>query len=229
MTRLSAVLWDLDGTLLDTGPLWRNAEYAFLGRRGLDWSDAHSERLVGGNLERVSDVFAEVTGMRFTIEQLLEELAGEVEAQLRLGIPWMPGARSLIDRFAAVGVRQGIVTSSHREIVEPVLAAMPALDVRITVTRDDVRVPKPDPEPYRRALELLAGDGVVEGVLAIEDSDSGLRAALGAGLPVLHCAPDAPARPAQPTVVAVASATDLAGPGLRTALTALGRELPQQI
>lgn len=65
-----ALLWDFDGTLVDSGELWRRSEYTFLNARKLPWNDAASKRLLGGNLELAAHVMAEVTGVRFTVDEL---------------------------------------------------------------------------------------------------------------------------------------------------------------
>ena len=185
---LHSVLWDLDGTLLDSTPLWRAAEYEFLGRRSLAWSDENSLRLVGGNLERVSEVFAEVTGQTFSIDELRDEMAASVLRAIACRVPWAPGARELAEELATVGIRQGIVTSSYRDIGMAVMAELPVFDPSLLVTREDVRQPKPAPEPYLVAAERLGVTLPTSGVLVIEDSESGISSARAAMLPVLAIA-----------------------------------------
>jgi len=99
-------------------------------------------------------------------------------------IPWMPGAREIVRELSLAGVRQGIVTSSFRDIAMIVADATDgAIDPALVITRDDVVEPKPDPEPYLVAGSRVAGRGYP--ILAIEDSVSGVASAVAAGLPVL--------------------------------------------
>lgn len=219
---LHTVLWDLDGTLLDSTPLWRAAEYEFLGRRGLAWSDDNSMRLVGGNLERVSSVFAEVTGQHFSVELLREEMAASVLRAITHQTPWAPGARELVEELASMGTRQGIVTSSYRDIGMAVMAETPAFDPSLLVSREDVAKPKPDPEPYRVAADRLGIHLPAAGVLVIEDSESGIRSARSAGFPVLAIAEN---RLAEHGVMAVDSLTECTIASSKTWLSPLGLTL----
>ncbi|HEY8467862.1 MAG TPA: HAD family phosphatase [Solirubrobacterales bacterium] len=178
----AAVLWDLDGTLVDSERLWREAEFEFLESKGLPWSHEAGKRLVGGSLDIASDVIAEVTGVRFTVEELKEGLMGIFFRKLTEGIPWAPGALDLVSAVAAAGAPQALVTSSEREVAELVAEAAGGRFAAI-VSRGDVDRPKPDPEPYRRAVGLLGLDAGE--CLAFEDSRAGVTSAAGAGVRVV--------------------------------------------
>lgn len=223
MPTLTTVLWDLDGTLVDSGATWRGAEYAFLSSRGLPWDDASSERLIGGNINRMADVFEEVTGVRFSTEELRDELSAAVIAAMKERVPYMPGAVELGAVFAQRGIRQGIVTSSSSEIADTVASGLDWIDPALVVSLDDVRTPKPDPGPYLLAIARSADP---EGILAIEDSPSGTASALAAGLRVLVASAANPG--ALPSGQAVHTETLLvaAGSGLDALLATLGLRLP---
>lgn len=195
-----AILWDFDGTLVDTGALWRDSEYAFLEARGLTWNDDASRRLVGGNLVVVSRVFEEVTGVRFSQQELREEFVGNVERALASQVPWMPGAQALLGEQHRSGVRCGLVTSSFGSIVSSVLSALDFQPFQTVVAYEDVTHPKPHPEPYLLAMRRL---GVRhDHTVALEDSASGIASALEAGCHVL-------------AIGAHAAGTDHSGPRLR--------------
>lgn len=189
-TALHTVLWDLDGTLVDTEQAWRRAESAFLTARGHRWNaadDNYIARLHGSSLDVVSDVFYEASGVRYPVDVLRREMTEAVRDEFSRGMPFMPGVRQLTAILAAAGVRQGIVTSSHDEVAADIVHALPVIDRQLVVTRDDVRNPKPAPEPYLTALARI--DGGRDGVIAIEDSQTGVASATTAGLRVLAVGP----------------------------------------
>lgn len=177
-----AVLWDLDGTLMDSSKLWQQAEQGFLAEHGLPWDPAVSARLLGANLHVAADVIAESTGVRFGVDDLATGMMGRVVAALADGVPWIPHAHDLARDVSARGVAQALVTSSGRPIVDVVLHTFDG-HFDAVITLDDVTRPKPDPEPYLRALDALGANGAAG--LAIEDSPSGIAAAKAAGLRVL--------------------------------------------
>ncbi|CAB5692742.1 Phosphorylated carbohydrates phosphatase TM_1254 [Delftia tsuruhatensis] len=182
-----ALLWDFDGTLVDTGALWRQSEYDFLAARGLPWNDAASERLLGGNLELAAEVMAEVTGARFTVEELRQGMGEAVRAALSRQVPWMPGVPRLLRAQGLHGLRCALVTSSYASIVRTALDPLPHCPFQAMVTREDVSLPKPAPQPYLLALERLGVPAAH--ALAIEDSPSGVASARAAGCHVLAVGP----------------------------------------
>ena len=142
-----ALLWDFDGTLVDSGELWRRSEYTFLNARKLPWNDAASKRLLGGNLELAAHVMAEVTGVRFTVDELRRGLGDAVRDALSRHVPWMPGVRGLLREQHQRGLRSALVTSSYAAIVRTALEQLAYAPFQSWVTREDVERPKPDPQP----------------------------------------------------------------------------------
>ncbi len=194
---LSALLWDVDGTLAETEfeghrvAFNRSFEAAGLPWR---WDRPTYGRLlaVGGGHERITAFLRQEEG-RTPERGLVEELqrrkqAFYAELVHQGGLALRPGVARLVADAAAAGLRQGIVTTSGRSAVQALLeGAPPALGRAFDfwVCGDDVARKKPDPEAYRLALGRL---GPAEsGVLVLEDSPAGLAAATGAGLPCLVC------------------------------------------
>lgn len=185
MTR-PAVLFDLDGTLLDSNPYWHEAWRALTEERAADLPDGALDGLVGlatpiavatvhRRLRWQGDVTADVAW-----------LEANVGAALRRHTTWLPGALEVVRDVKAAGLATGLVTSSSRDLVDSVLldGRRPLFDV--VVTGDDVGTAamKPDPAPYRlaaRRLGLRPADCV-----AIEDSATGVTSATAAGCPVIH-------------------------------------------
>ncbi|MGI8521963.1 MAG: HAD family hydrolase [Nocardioides sp.] len=182
----AAVLWDMDGTLVDTEPSWIDAEYALAERYGGSWSREHAMQLVGNDLIESGRYIREHMGIDVTPERIVEELLDDVVAVIEVDVPWRPGARELLAGLRGVGVPCALVTMSYARFVEPVVAALPQGTFDVVVTGDAVDRGKPHPEPYltaARRLDVLAGE-----CLAIEDSPTGASSAEAAGCTVL-CVP----------------------------------------
>jgi HAD superfamily hydrolase (TIGR01509 family) len=179
----SAVLWDMDGTLVDSEPFWIDAELALARRHGGTWSAEDGLLLVGSDLLEAGAVMRDRMGIALRPAQIVEELLDDVTARMRREVPWRPGARELLADLGAAGVPCALVTMSWRRFVAPVLAALPAGTFAAVVTGDAVARPKPHPDPYLAAAAAL---GVrPEDCVAIEDSDRGATSAERAGCRVL--------------------------------------------
>ena len=179
----AAVLWDMDGTLVDTEPYWIEAEFALVAEHGGTWSQAHALNLVGNDLLVSGEYIREHGGVDLPPEEIVDRLLDEVIARIQERVPWRPGAVELLAHLQAAGVPCALVTMSYERFVAPVLAALPERSFAAVVTGDAVTVGKPHPEPYLTATGLL---GVRPGdCLAIEDSNTGAKSAAAAGCTVL--------------------------------------------
>jgi HAD superfamily hydrolase (TIGR01509 family) len=179
----SAVLWDMDGTLVDTEPYWIETEFALAERYDGTWSHEHALNLVGNDLLHSGRYIREHMGIDRTPEQIVEELLDGVVERVRSEVPWRPGAVELLTELAEAGVPCGLVTMSYQRFVAPILESLPAETFRVVVTGDVVSQGKPHPEPYLAAADRLDVDPAA--CLAIEDSDTGTRSAVAAGCGVL--------------------------------------------
>ncbi len=183
----AAVLWDMDGTLVDTEPYWIATEFAMAQRHGGTWSTEHALNLVGNDLLDSGRYIREHMGIDRTPEEIVDELLDGVVARVRESIPWRPGARELLADLAAHGVPCALVTMSWQRFVEPILEQLPPGTFAEVVTGDRVEFGKPHPEPY---LTAAAGLGLDPGdCIAIEDSNTGAKSAEQAGCLVL-CVPN---------------------------------------
>lgn len=177
-TDIAAVLWDMDGTLIDSEPAWIQAQTAIVANFGGTWTKDDGLALVGSSMEETVRAL-QSKGVAMDDQDLLRDLEGHVLATFRRGISWRPGALRLIESINAAGVPQAIVTTSRRILVEPVLERLQNHGVRLAITGDDVERGKPDPEPYLRAADILNVD--ITACVAIEDSPTGIRSAIAAG------------------------------------------------
>lgn len=179
----AAVLFDLDGTIVDTEPYWIQAEYSLAERYGGIWSDADALRLIGSDLMDSGRYIREAMGIDLTARVIVDELISDVLGRVRRSVPWRPGARELLADLGSRGVPCALVTMSYRRLVEPILEALPPGTFGAVVTGDEVARGKPHPDPYLRAAELLGVS--VSDCVAVEDSETGTRSAVAAGCEVL--------------------------------------------
>ena len=201
--RLRAVLFDMDGLLVDSERLWFVVEREVMARLGGRWGEADQQALIGGSLERtVSWLLAKATGPatagRADVARWLVEGMARLVAER--GLPLQPGAPRLLAELDAAGVPYGLVTASSRAIMDAVLKVT-GLSFAVTVCGEDVRRPKPDPEPYLLAADRLGVPAA--GCVVLEDSPTGIAAARAAGCPVI-AVPSVPVPP-EPGLVTVTS------------------------
>ena len=183
---MKAVLWDMDGTLVDTEPYWIDAEFALAEKHGGTWSREHALNLVGKALLDSGDYIRVHMGVDLTREQIVEELLDGVVARVEAEVPWRPGARELLADLADSGVACALVTMSWQRFVDPILAQLPPGLFASVVTGDRVDNGKPHPEPYLVAAAELGFDPA--DCVAIEDSETGATSASAAGCTVV-CVP----------------------------------------
>jgi HAD superfamily hydrolase (TIGR01509 family) len=180
-----AVLWDMDGTLVDTEPYWFAAERDLVEEFGNEWPDHHAHAMVGFHLLDSAAYMQEHGGVELDRHTIVERLLDGVIARLHRRIPWRPGARELLAELNAAGVPCALVTMSWQRFVDPVLAALPPGSFVTAICGDQLPdgMGKPHPEPYLRGAAACAADP--RDCLAIEDSPTGVRSALAAGCRVV--------------------------------------------
>lgn len=179
----AAVLWDMDGTLVDTEPYWIDTEFELARRHGGRWSMEHALNLVGNSLIESGRYIREHMGVALEPAEIVEELLDGVVARVVQDVPWRPGARELLASLGEAGIPCALVTMSYRRFVDPVLAVLPPGSFGAVVTGDTVARGKPHPEPYEKAAAQLGLPPAA--CLAIEDSNTGARSAEAAGCTVL--------------------------------------------
>jgi HAD superfamily hydrolase (TIGR01509 family) len=175
----AAVLWDMDGTLVDTEPYWMASERELVGSFGGTWTHDDGLLLVGLGLWNSAEILRS-RGVAMEPDEIVQWLTDRVQRKLdEEGVPWRPGARELLQELRGRGIRTALVTMSVRRMAEQIVGHIPFDAFDVIVSGDEVEAPKPDPEPYRKAAELLGVD--VRDAVAIEDSLVGLSSAVSAG------------------------------------------------
>ncbi|WP_394280313.1 HAD family hydrolase [Microbacterium sp.] len=175
----AAVLWDMDGTLVDTEPYWMTAETALVERFGGTWSHEQALGVVGLGLEDSAQVL-QAAGVQLSASEIVDHLTEEVRRQLReLGVPFRAGAQQLLRDLRDAGVPTALVTMSMRRMAQEVVDLIDFDAFDLVIGGDEVERPKPFPDPYLQACERL---GVDPGeTVALEDSPNGARSAIAAG------------------------------------------------
>jgi HAD superfamily hydrolase (TIGR01509 family) len=204
--RLEAVLFDMDGTMIDTEPYWIAAEYALVEAFGGTWSDEHAHALVGNALIDSAIYIRDHGRVALEPPEIVDRLLAEVVAATEKEIPWRPGARELLAELAEQGIACALVTMSYTELARTMTDQLPAGSFTAVVTGDEVHNGKPHPEPYLTAMARLGVSPA--GSVAIEDSPTGVAAAEAAGCLVIAVPHHVPI-PAGPGRVRVASLADL--------------------
>src|SRR4051794_19766343 len=179
----AAVLFDMDGLLVDSEPVWYDVEAAAIERLGGRWAPEHQAALIGGTMDASCRYMIELTGASCSVEELAAELIDEMVRRFRRELPVHAGALELVDAVRAAGVPTGLVSSSYRVLIDAALERLGAARFDVSIAGDEVTRGKPDPEPYRTACERL---GVEPGdVVVLEDAASGVASAEAAGCAVV--------------------------------------------
>jgi len=173
----AAVLWDMDGTLIDSEPYWIAAETELCAKFGVAWTQEDGLQLVGNSLESSAEVLRE-RGVLMPLDDIIAYLTNRVTMQVRERAPWQQDAFDLLNLVLAAGIPCALVTMSYRQLADALLARVPEA-FAVVVTGDEVAKGKPDPEAYLVAAKRLGVD--IADCVAFEDSIAGVASALASG------------------------------------------------
>ncbi|WP_106124874.1 HAD family hydrolase [Pseudosporangium ferrugineum] len=178
------MLFDMDGTLVDSEKVWDVALHELAAHAGGTLSESARLAMIGSSMATSMRILREDLGQPDRDEPAdVEWLERRVEELFAEGLVWRPGAMELLRAVRAAGLPTALVTSTGRRLVEVALETLGRENFDVVVCGDEVSAPKPDPAPYRRAAELL---GVpVDECVAIEDSPTGMASAVASGAAVL--------------------------------------------
>lgn len=176
---LGAVLFDMDGLLLDSERIWLEAERDVVDRLGGEWGPQHQKQLVGGSVPRTTAYMLKLTGADVSPDTVARWLLDAMADRLSSRVELLPGADELLDAVAAAGVPAALVSSSYRPLVDAALQSLGADRFTLTVAGDEVDRLKPAPDPYLLAARTL---GLApRHCVALEDSPNGVASAEAAG------------------------------------------------
>ncbi|MCD0450125.1 HAD family phosphatase [Actinocorallia sp. API 0066] len=200
---LQALAFDLDGTLIDSEPVWHAAEREVMAWLGGPWGTEHEQITLGGSLYGTSRYMIDLAGADVPVEVVGRRMLDFMVLNLPTELEIIPGAKQLLTEAAAQGVPVALVTSTFRELAEIAIDALGRDLFAVTITGDEVDHTKPHPDPYLKACRLL---GAEPGrTVALEDSPTGVAAAEAAGcrvvaIPNVVPIPDGPSRTVVPAL-----------------------------
>jgi HAD superfamily hydrolase (TIGR01509 family) len=186
MGHMRAVLWDMDGTLVDSEKLWDVGIQELYRRHGRELTAEVRNSTIGGSSDVVMRIVYADLGLEpdpvdiARTADWLHDYVGELFAD---GLPWCEGAREMLDALSAAGVPMALVTNTRRALADKALDSIGRGYFTVTVCGDEVPAGKPFPDPYLRAAALMDLDPAH--CLAIEDSVTGAASAESAGCAVL--------------------------------------------
>ena len=180
---MSAILFDMDGTLIDSEPLWLKAEIEVMAEVGCHWDEQDQINCLGGPAERTERYMQErsqnIKPYGYFINRLHEVMRARITNELDL----IPNALSLLKECKDAGIKTALVTASSRDLMTIVLKRFPLGTFDVIVSGDDVEKSKPDPAPYLLAAKQLSVD--ILKCLVLEDSITGVQSGLASGAKVI--------------------------------------------
>ena len=180
---MSAILFDMDGTLIDSEPLWLKAEIEVMAEVGCHWDEQDQINCLGGPAERTERYMQErsqnIKPYGYFINRLHEVMRARITNELDL----IPNALSLLKECKDAGIKTALVTASSRDLMTIVLKRFPLGTFDVVVSGDDVEKSKPDPAPYLLAAKQLSVD--ISKCLVLEDSLTGVQSGLSSGAKVI--------------------------------------------
>lgn len=175
----AAVLWDMDGTLVDSEHYWLSSEKSLAEEHNAVWTEQDGLDLIGSSLYDSSKIIKAKIGSSMEPEEIIQRLTDSVSAKLAVEVPWRPGAKELLSELKRKGIKTALVTMALHRMAEQVVRQIPFDAFDVVIGGDDVERGKPFPDPYLKAAAAL---GVrPEDCVAFEDSITGLRSAEAAG------------------------------------------------
>ncbi len=190
---IEAVVFDLDGVLLDSEQLWDEAREQLARERGGRWHDGAQRDMMGMSSLEWSRYMHETIGLPEPPEEISREVVRQLTALYREKLPAIPGAKQAVERLAA-DRRLGLASSSNRELIDLALELLGVADLfEATVSSEEVARGKPAPDVYLEAARRLGTEPTR--AAAVEDSQNGILAAKAAGMCVIaipngHFPPD---------------------------------------
>jgi HAD superfamily hydrolase (TIGR01509 family) len=180
---IQAVIFDMDGLLVDSEPVWDTARKWMAERAGKPWSRLDHDAVMGVSTEEWADYMIERLELTMSREDVIDAIVGHMAEMYQRGVPYFPGAVELVDQ-AAASYRTGLASGSHPALIDIVTADAPmAGKFEIIVPADEVGAGKPAPDVYLEAARRL---GVQPpDCVCLEDSGNGILSGVAAGMKVI--------------------------------------------
>ena len=180
---MSALLFDMDGTVIDSEPLWLEAEIEVMAELGCHWDAQDQQNCLGGPMDRTEKYMQERSGNIKPYGYFRDNLNRVMQKKLLHDLKLVPNALELISSAKKIGIKTALVTASGSVLMNIALKKFPDGIFDATVSRDDVINSKPNPEPYLRAADLLEMN--ISNCVVFEDSETGVTSGLASGAQVI--------------------------------------------
>lgn len=180
---MSAILFDMDGTIINSEPLWLQAEIQVMAELGCHWDEQDQINCLGGPMERTEKYMQDKSGNVKPYGYFGQRLNEVMNLKFVKDLELIPNALELIIKSKESGLKTALVTASGRELMNSALTRFPENSFDVAISRDDVANSKPHPEPYLMAAERLKVK--INECLVLEDSMTGVRAGLDSGAQVV--------------------------------------------
>lgn len=190
MTKIQAVFWDYDNTILETAEAHWNKHKVCLARHDIDLDEQYRQRIYHNNGNQNYDWISTELGLSVPREDYLKEIDTEFQKHM-ISYPIRPGIEQAFKYFEDLNIPQAIVTNARTASAKPVLDAK-AINPRMqfTLYKEDYEGRKPEPTPYLNALDKMSqatGKKIeAKNCLAIEDDPKGVASAIAAGITTIH-------------------------------------------
>jgi HAD superfamily hydrolase (TIGR01509 family) len=203
---MSAILFDMDGTLIDSEPLWLEAEIEIMEELGCDWDQQDQINCLGGPIDKTENYMQDRSNNIKPFGYFTKKLDDVMEQKLSTKLDLIPNALEIIDECKRSELKIALVTASSGRLMRAVLKRFPVGIFDTVVSYDDVERSKPDPEPYLLAAKTLGVD--ITNCVVLEDSLTGVQSGLSAGAQVIGI-PHLVKMPSNPNLRVVESLSEI--------------------
>ncbi|GIJ23464.1 HAD family hydrolase [Micromonospora lutea] len=180
---VDGVVFDLDGVIVDSEPVWEEVRRAYVAEHGGEWQDDTQRRLMGMSTGEWARYLSDELGVRRTADQVAAEVVEEMARRYAARVPVIDGAVDVVRRLAARWPL-GLASSSPTRLIAAALAATDLTDAfRSTLSTEETERGKPAPDVYLSVARRIGLDPTR--CVAVEDSSNGVRSAAAAGMAVV--------------------------------------------
>jgi HAD superfamily hydrolase (TIGR01509 family) len=203
---MSAILFDMDGTLIDSEPLWLEAEIEIMEELGCNWDQQDQINCLGGPIDKTENYMQDRSNNIKPFGYFTKKLDDVMEKKLSTKLNLIPNALEIINDCKRSELKIALVTASSGRLMRAVLKRFPVGIFDTVVSYDDVERSKPDPEPYLLAAKTLGVD--ITNCVVLEDSLTGVQSGLSAGAQVIGI-PHLVKMPSNPNLRVVESLSEI--------------------
>jgi HAD superfamily hydrolase (TIGR01509 family) len=203
---MSAILFDMDGTLIDSEPLWLEAEIEIMEELGCNWDQQDQINCLGGPIDKTENYMQDRSNNIKPFGYFTKKLDDVMEKKLSTKLDLIPNALEIINECKRSELKIALVTASSGRLMRAVLKRFPVGIFDTVVSYDDVERSKPDPEPYLLAAKTLGVD--ITNCVVLEDSLTGVQSGLSAGAQVIGI-PHLVKMPSNPNLRVVESLSEI--------------------